>query len=177
MALEQLEPLLYLPDDTSFYADVGDEFHAARLAWCAAGLVGLVLLAYLPVIWMGGFIWQDDWHVSNNVLLWSWTGLARTWSHGLGGSYHPLAQTLLWIEHHFRGHADRLPPGQRVAPRDELRPFMDVIASPGDACGVARCCAVRPASRAGSDGCVDEPAISSSLCRALHGIGLGVSAT
>jgi tetratricopeptide (TPR) repeat protein len=105
MAFEKLESVLYLPDDTSFYRSIGDEFHTARIVWRQLGLLVLPLLFFIPVLVQGGFVWQDDWRVSENPLLWSWSGLARAWGQGLGGSYRPMAQTVLCLEHHFAGHS------------------------------------------------------------------------
>jgi tetratricopeptide (TPR) repeat protein len=104
MAFEKLEPLLYLPDDTSFYRSIGDEFHTARIIWRQLALLALPLVFFIPVLVQGGFVWQDDGRVSDNPLLWSWSGLGRAWVQGLGGSYRPMAQTVLCLEHHFSGH-------------------------------------------------------------------------
>lgn len=103
MTLQTIEPVLYLPDDTPFFAEPGDVGHAVRLAWRAAGFLGLCVLAYLPVAIWGGLVWQDDLRVTQNVLLWGVSGVAGIWGHATAGQYRPLAQTLLWSEHHYFG--------------------------------------------------------------------------
>ena len=105
MTLQTIEPVLYLPDDTPFFAEAGDPNHVLRLVWRAAGFLALCLLAYLPVAIWGDVVWQDEARVTENVLLWGVNGLAGIWAHAMGGHYRPLAQTLLWGEHHlFRNH-------------------------------------------------------------------------
>jgi tetratricopeptide (TPR) repeat protein len=105
MTLQTIEPVLYLPDDTPFFAEPGDVGHTLRLAWRAAGFLGLCVLAYLPVAIWGGVVWQDEFRVTENVLLWGLNGLASIWGHATVGHYRPLAQTLLWGEHHlFHNH-------------------------------------------------------------------------
>jgi protein O-mannosyl-transferase len=103
MTLQTIEPVLYLPDDTPFYPDPGDDLHALRLFARAAGLLLLCFLVYLPVIFWGGLVWQDDLRVTQNMFLWSWSGLAGAWAHPLAGWYRPLAQSVLWGQHHFFG--------------------------------------------------------------------------
>lgn len=105
MTLQTIEPVLYLPDDTPFFAEPGEVGHTARLLWRAGGFVLLCFLAYLPVAIWGGLVWQDDARVTQNVFLWGAGGLAGVWAHAVAGHYSPLAQTILWIEHHFfRSH-------------------------------------------------------------------------
>lgn len=101
MTLQTIEPVLYLPDDTAFYPDPGDERHGLRLLVRAGGLAVLCFVVYLPVLIWGKFVWQDDVRVTQNMFLWSWGGLAAAWGHPLGGWYRPLAQSVLWAEHHF----------------------------------------------------------------------------
>lgn len=103
MALETLETILYLPDDTPFFASGGDDRHWLRVFWRAVGLLALPFLLFLPVYCWGGFVWQDDIHITQNVQLWSWGGLVHVWTQFLTASYQPLAQNFLWVEHHFFG--------------------------------------------------------------------------
>lgn len=101
MTLQTIEPVLYLPDDTPFFAEPGDVGHAVRLVWRALGLLALCLLAYIPALIWGGLVWQDEIRVTQNMFLWSWSGLAGMWAHATVGRYQPLAQTILWAEHHW----------------------------------------------------------------------------
>jgi protein O-mannosyl-transferase len=48
-----------------------------RWLWFAAGLTVAVLLAYQPA-WHGGFVWDDNDHVTRPDLR-SWQGLYRIW--------------------------------------------------------------------------------------------------
>jgi tetratricopeptide (TPR) repeat protein len=108
MALEQLEPILYLPDDLPFFAAEGDDTHGLRVGWRAVALVVLVFAVYVPVYGWGGFVWQDDWRITQNVLLWGWGGLGRAWTVPIGGIYRPLGQTLFWVERHFGGQSPKM---------------------------------------------------------------------
>jgi tetratricopeptide (TPR) repeat protein len=103
MTLQTIEPVLYLPDDTPFYPEPGDDRHGLRLFLRAAGLVLVCFAVYLPVSIWGGLVWQDDLRVTQNIFLWSWGGLAGAWAHPLAGWYRPLAQSVLWAQHHFFG--------------------------------------------------------------------------
>jgi protein O-mannosyl-transferase len=71
-----------------------------RLA--AAGVIVLItLLAYLPAL-HSGFIWDDDFHVTENATLRSAHGLARIWTEpGATPQYYPLVHTSFWIEYHL----------------------------------------------------------------------------
>jgi Flp pilus assembly protein TadD len=67
----------------------------------------LVVLAYLPVL-RAGFVWDDDWHVTDNVSLRSVEGLKRIWLRPGGSAivvpqYYPLTHTVFWVEHHLWG--------------------------------------------------------------------------
>jgi hypothetical protein len=66
-----------------------------------AGVVALVTmtaLAYLPAM-RGGFIWDDDFHVTQNRLLRTWDGLRAIWLEpGAMLQYYPLTHTTLWLE-------------------------------------------------------------------------------
>ena len=76
---------------------------APRLGWMAVGLLGVVLLAYSPAIG-GGFLWDDDAHVTRPELR-SWAGLARIWSEvGATQQYYPLLHSAFWLEHRLWGN-------------------------------------------------------------------------
>ena len=61
-------------------------------------LVGAVIVAYLP-IWHAGFIWDDDFYVTNNKLLSASGGLWRIWfTAHTQSQYFPLVFTTLRFE-------------------------------------------------------------------------------
>ncbi len=70
----------------------------------AAALLALALLAYLPAIRRGGFVWDDDDHVTANPTLRSAEGLRRIWLEpGATPQYYPLVHTTFWIERRVWG--------------------------------------------------------------------------
>tara|TARA_B100000315_G_scaffold231761_1_gene243354 strand:+ start:9264 stop:11063 length:1800 start_codon:yes stop_codon:yes gene_type:complete len=62
----------------------------------------LVFISYFPAI-TGGFIWDDDFYVSNNPLLQSIDGLWLIWTTSESPQYYPLVFTSFWIEYHLWG--------------------------------------------------------------------------
>ena len=66
--------------------------------WAAAILL-LVLLAYQPV-WHAGFVWDDNFYVTENPALRSVDGLRKIWT-GETIQYYPLAFTSFWTEYHL----------------------------------------------------------------------------
>ncbi len=69
-----------------------------------AALVAAVLLVYQPA-WRGGFLWDDDGHVTSPELR-SWHGLYRIWFHlGATQQYYPLLHSAFWVEHRLWGDA------------------------------------------------------------------------
>ena len=73
--------------------------------WCfAAALVLAVLFVYQPA-WHGGFIWDDDGHVTRPALR-SLHGLYRIWFDlGATQQYYPLLHSAFWLEHKLWGDA------------------------------------------------------------------------
>jgi tetratricopeptide (TPR) repeat protein len=66
-------------------------------------LVAAVLFAYQPA-WHGGFIWDDDTHISANETLRSLSGLRDIWfKPGATCQYYPLSFTVFWAGHHLWG--------------------------------------------------------------------------
>jgi protein O-mannosyl-transferase len=65
----------------------------------------LVLVALLVVYWPalhGGFVWDDDSHISENETLRSLKGLRDIWFQpGATCQYYPLSFTLFWAGYHF----------------------------------------------------------------------------
>lgn len=76
-----------------------------RITWpWVAGLVLLTLLAYSSVIFAGGFIWDDDSYVTENMTLRTPEGLADIWLRpGATPQYYPLVFTVFWLEYHAWG--------------------------------------------------------------------------
>ena len=72
------------------------------LFWAA--LVVAVLLVYQPA-WQGGFIWDDEMHVTSPQLR-SWQGLYHIWfTLGATEQYYPLLHTAFWLQHRLWGDA------------------------------------------------------------------------
>jgi protein O-mannosyl-transferase len=66
-------------------------------------LIAGTLLAYLPA-WRGGFIWDDDTHISENEVLRLARGLSDIWFQpGATCQYYPLSFTVFWADYHLWG--------------------------------------------------------------------------
>ncbi len=69
--------------------------------WQGGLIVLLVFLAYLPAL-QGGFVWDDDDYVVNNLLLHSLKGLSQIWfAPGTTPQYYPLSFTSFWVDYHL----------------------------------------------------------------------------
>ena len=69
-----------------------------RLLWPAAILL-LTLCAYLPAL-RAGYIWDDDFHVTENHLLRSTDGLLLMWFDPYAlPQYYPMTHTTFWVEY------------------------------------------------------------------------------
>jgi len=65
--------------------------------------VALVFVVYVPAL-RGGFTWDDDAYVTNNLTLRSAGGLARMWGQLTATpQYYPLVFTSFWLEYHLWG--------------------------------------------------------------------------
>jgi tetratricopeptide (TPR) repeat protein len=74
----------------------------------AALLVAAIFVAYLPALLHGGFVWDDDRHVTENPALRSWRGLGALWSDAsVVPQYYPLTHTSFWVEYRLWGEAPR----------------------------------------------------------------------
>ena len=74
-----------------------------RICFFALLLMAVTILAYRPA-WNGGFIWDDDYYVTNNDLLIAPDGLRRIWfSLDSPSQYFPLVYTTFRIERAFWG--------------------------------------------------------------------------
>jgi protein O-mannosyl-transferase len=66
-------------------------------------LILAVLAVYMPTM-RGGFVWDDDEYVVNNMTLRSAGGLARIWFQpGAVPQYYPLVHTTFWLEYRLWG--------------------------------------------------------------------------
>jgi tetratricopeptide (TPR) repeat protein len=71
--------------------------------WQGGLIVLLVFLAYLPAL-HGGFIWDDDFYVTENPTLHNGEGLWQIWFMvGAVPQYYPMVHTTFWLEHHLWG--------------------------------------------------------------------------
>ena len=70
--------------------------------WCGALIVLLTVVAYFPAL-HGGFIWDDDDHLTKNPAMLSTAGLKQIWSSLAVSRYYPLTLTTFWVEHRFWG--------------------------------------------------------------------------
>lgn len=67
----------------------------------AAAIIFLTLAVYIPAM-QGGFIWDDDYYVTQNLTLRSLNGLKQIWWEiGATPQYYPLVHTTFWIEYHL----------------------------------------------------------------------------
>ena len=72
------------------------------LLWSAL-LVGLTLLAYIPAL-RAGFIWDDDFHITENVPLRTVGGIWTIWTSPTSiPQYYPLVHSLFWLEYRIWG--------------------------------------------------------------------------
>jgi hypothetical protein len=63
----------------------------------------VVTVAYLPAL-RAGWVWDDDYYVTNNPTLNSLEGLKRIWFEiGAVPQYYPLVHTSFWVEHRVWG--------------------------------------------------------------------------
>lgn len=72
--------------------------------WIFAGIFLAALLAYWPAL-SGGFIWDDEGHVTRADLR-GLSGLFRIWTEfGATQQYYPILHSAFWLEHRFWGDA------------------------------------------------------------------------
>src|SRR4051794_5333836 len=71
----------------------------------AATLMAATVLVYVPAI-RGGFIWDDNLHITNNQTLRLADGLWRIWFQpGAIPQYYPLVHSAWWLEYRLWGLA------------------------------------------------------------------------
>jgi tetratricopeptide (TPR) repeat protein len=72
------------------------------VVWICAGIFLVTLLAYWPAL-SGGFIWDDDGHVTRADLR-GLSGLFRIWTEfGATQQYYPVLHSAFWLEYHVWG--------------------------------------------------------------------------
>lgn len=73
-------------------------------AWHLAALFAVLLVVYFPSL-RGGFVWDDERHVTEPALR-SLSGLARIWFEpGATQQYYPILHSAFWLEHRLWGDA------------------------------------------------------------------------
>ncbi|HEY8122430.1 MAG TPA: hypothetical protein VII78_14000, partial [Myxococcota bacterium] len=75
---------------------------SARNALAICGVALLLLAAYWPSLG-GGFIWDDDAHVVDNVQLRDLAGLFRIWIPGHTPQFYPVTFSVFWLEYQLFG--------------------------------------------------------------------------
>jgi tetratricopeptide (TPR) repeat protein len=70
-----------------------------KLFFGFAGIIFLTFISYVPAM-SAGFIWDDDYHVTENQTLKTVDGLRKIWLEpGAVPQYYPLVHTSFWIEY------------------------------------------------------------------------------
>lgn len=70
--------------------------------WGSAIIVAMTVVAYIPAL-RGGFIWDDDDHLTKNPAMVSVDGLKRIWSSLESSRYYPLTLTSFWLQRRLWG--------------------------------------------------------------------------
>jgi hypothetical protein len=77
-----------------------NSFKKTLMIW-AGVIILMTLVAYIPAM-QGGYIWDDDVHVTDNSTLRTPDGLRRIWFElGAVPQYYPLVHTTFWVEYHL----------------------------------------------------------------------------
>ncbi len=72
------------------------------IVWRGGIICLLTIAVYLPAL-RGGFIWDDDDHLTKNPAMLSTEGLKQIWSSLAVSRYYPLTLTTFWVEHRIWG--------------------------------------------------------------------------
>jgi tetratricopeptide (TPR) repeat protein len=83
-------------------AETKQETKSTRVPVLAILLVLLTFIAYAPAL-SGGFIWDDDDHLTRNPAMNSVHGLEQIWSSLAASRYYPLTLTTFWLERRLWG--------------------------------------------------------------------------
>ncbi|MEX2207095.1 MAG: glycosyltransferase family 39 protein [Myxococcota bacterium] len=77
----------------------------SRSTLAVIAVFALAVLAYLPALW-SGFVWDDHYQITDNVLLRTVSGLASIWTDPSAQlQYYPLANSSYWLEYRLWGAA------------------------------------------------------------------------
>src|SRR5262245_18904904 len=74
-----------------------------QTGWAALFLLVATLVAYWPTL-HGGFVWDDETHITDNATLRPWGGLVQIWFRpGATCQYYPLSFTGFWMGYQLWG--------------------------------------------------------------------------
>jgi protein O-mannosyl-transferase len=77
---------------------------AAERRWILGTVLVLLTMAAYARVAQCGFIWDDNFHVTENPTLLDLNGLRRIWTDvSATPQYYPLVHTSFWLEHHLCG--------------------------------------------------------------------------
>jgi tetratricopeptide (TPR) repeat protein len=82
---------------------IAGKLYPAREWLTAAALMAVTVLFYLPA-WHGGFLWDDNTHISDNAVLRVAGGLREIWTNPAATcQYYPLTFSVFWAGYHLWG--------------------------------------------------------------------------
>ena len=80
-----------------------EKYSRGTLWVSASALILLTLITYFSVL-QSGFIWDDDYYVTENQTLKSLEGLKQIWTERTAvPQYYPMVHTTFWVEYHLWG--------------------------------------------------------------------------
>jgi Flp pilus assembly protein TadD len=74
-----------------------------KLVGLGSAVIVLVTMAVYSPAMRGGFIWDDDDHLTNNPVMTASDGLYRIWSSLAASRYYPLTLTSFWVQRRLWG--------------------------------------------------------------------------
>src|SRR5580658_3976684 len=97
------KPIDDSPHQPSSGLSTETEAYFAHRPWLLALILAVVtFVAYVPAM-RGGFIWDDDDHLTANPAMTMPHGLQLIWSSLAVSRYYPLTLTTFWVERHLWG--------------------------------------------------------------------------
>ena len=91
-----------------------DSYVSAKTCAAGAAIFLAAMIVYLPAM-SGGFIWDDDWLVTDNPRMEGLKGLAEFWRGGEDPDYYPMTWSSLWVEYQlWKDRPIELPWGIKV---------------------------------------------------------------
>ena len=91
-----------LVDDLPFIPLKPYQHRWLQLGWRGGVLTVLAVIAFWPSF--GGWLWQDERLLANDLVLRNAYGLGAIWRHALGAELSPMARSLAWVEFHLPGN-------------------------------------------------------------------------